>query len=172
MNRSVPCIRFAARAVTRDLKLVFRAPMCFFEDHGCDGYKLSGVVLSIRNGDAIRLIHEYPWLWDFDAVTQISDGISVSIVSVSMNVKGDTQHPTRLPYDVGLPITCLRQQVIRAPNANTIVNPKQVFLDKQPPHSHAATYWPTMTLTHPSASGGASATLRRLGRLLPFAVAK
>ena len=172
MNRSIPCIRPAALAVARDLKLVFRAPMRFFEDHGCNGNKLSRVVLSIRNGDAIRLIHEYLWLWDFDAVTQISDGIGVSIMSVSMNMKGDTQHPTRLPNDVGLPIICLRQQVICAPDANTIVNPKQVFLDKQPPHSHAATYWHTMTQTHPSASGGASATLRRLSRLLPFAVAK
>ena len=172
MNRLSPAVQLAALTVAGDLKLVLSAPMRIFEDQGRDGHQLPCVVLSIGNRDAIRLIHEYPWLWDFDAVTQISDGISVSIVSVSMNVKGDTQHPTRLPYDVGLPITCLRQQVIRAPNANTIVNPKQVFLDKQPPHSHAATYWPTMTLTHPSASGGASATLRRLGRLLPFAVAK
>jgi hypothetical protein len=172
MNRSVPCIRFAARAVTRDLKLVFRAPMCFFEDLGCDGYKLSGVVLSIRNGDAIRLIHEYPWLWDFDAVTQISDGIGVGSVSAFMSMEGRAEHPARLPDNVGLPIICLRQQVIHTTDANAIVNPKQVFLDKQSPHSHAATYWPTMTLTHPSASGGASATLRRLGRLLPFAMAK
>lgn len=166
-----PFVRFTALAVTRDLKLVFRTPVRLFEDQGSDGDELPHVVLPIRNGDTVRLIHEDPGLWDFDAATQIPNGIGVGSVSAFMNMEGYAENPARLPDDVGYPVIRLCQQVICTPDANAVMNPKQVSLNKQPPHSHAATYWPTMTTTHPSASGGASATFRRLGRLLPLAMA-
>lgn len=166
-----PLIWFTSLAAARNLKLIFRAPARIFENHRRDGHKLSRVVLSVGTGQAILLIHVHFGFRYINATSKVADGVAVGVMAAFLHVDGYAKYPERLPDNVGLPIIRLRQQVIRPTDANAVMNPKQVFLDKQPPYSHAATYWPMMTLAHPSASGGASATFRRLGRLLPLAMA-
>ena len=108
MNGSVPYIRFASLAVARNLKLVFRAPMCFFEDHGGNGNKLSRVVLSIGAGQTIQFIHVNLSLWDVDATTEVANSVAIGIVIASTDVEGHAENSARLPDNIGLPITCLR----------------------------------------------------------------